>query len=256
MSRRRDPNRVRQQSAGPSGLGRRPGTGGTIPAEALEKRPGFQSDGLKVWEIQAFYLGALCAVEPEYGPKIILDSMRGDEGWWEDIDHVMGFSRQNAGLWGLMAVMQGRCAMPLHRPEVSDPPTLEELRAWVHERQRGNQRFMEGMGISQKPEELDARNKELLGELARLEVELAELDRALRRQPPKDEAGLRAVLAGLERQSLRLADLFFRLGCHSLAQREEHYRQDGMMGPDYMPCPCGSGRIRALCHPPEADAAG
>jgi hypothetical protein len=177
--------------------------------------------------------------------------MRGDEGWWDDIDHVMGFSRMNAGLWGLMLELQGRCAMRPHQPEVSDPPTLDELRQWIRVRERECQRFMEGMGVSQKPEELDARNKELLGDLARLKIELRALDRALRRTPPKEAEALRAVLAGLERQSLALADLFFRFGAHARDLREEHYRKDGMMGPPYQKCPCGSGRIRGVCHPPE-----
>jgi LmbE family N-acetylglucosaminyl deacetylase len=80
---------------------------------------------------------------------------------------------------------------------VSDPPTLDELRQWIRVRERECQRFMEGMGVSQKPEELDARNKELLGDLARLKIELRALDRALRRTPPKEAEALRAVLAGL-----------------------------------------------------------
>ncbi len=252
-SRPRNPANLRQQGRRPGAPGKRRGSIGVIPAEALEKRPGFQADGLKVWEIQAFYLGALCAIEPEYGPKIILESMRGDEGFWQDLDHVMGFSRQNAALWGLILAMQGRCAMPLHRPHVSDPPTIDELRAWIRVRERENQRFMEGMGVSQKPEELDARNKELLAELARLQVELRALERALRRQPPKEPEGRRAVLAGLERQSLALADLFFRFGTHAIATREEHFRKEGGMGPAYDKCPCGSGRIRGVCHPLEAE---
>ncbi len=251
--RRRDSNRARQLGR-PASPGRRPGSVGVIPAEALEKRPGFQSDGLKVWEIQAFYLGALCASEPEYGPKVILDSMRCDEGWWDDIDHVMGFSRQNAALWGLLLGMQGRCGMPLHRPEMSDPPTVDELRQLIRVRDRECQRFVEGMGVSQKPEEIDARNRDLLADLARWKVDQRNLDRGLRRQPPTEPAARREALGQLERLSLTLSDVFFRFGTHALELREEHFRKEGGMGPEFEKCPCGSGRIRGVCHPMPEEA--
>ncbi len=250
MSRNRD--RARQGRLPARLPGQRASTG-TIPPEALEKRPGFKADGLQTWEITAFFLGALCADDVDYGPKLILDHMQGDDGWWDDIDHVMGFSRMTAGLWSLLLMMQGRFGMPLHAPERSDPPTPEQLRELIRVREREVQRFVEGQGLSAKDQKLDPPFEAMVVDMARVKHEMGKIDQNLRRTPPKDPDALRSIGRELDRLSLDLCDAFFRMGAHSKKRREQRFVDEGGMGPEYDPCACGSGKLRGACHGVESE---
>ena len=242
-SRRRDPARLRRMSGPAQG----PGAIGILPAEAITKRIALEPTSLQGWEVQAMFQGALAAIEPEYGPALVLEHMQGDEGWWQDIDHVMGYSRKMAGLWGLLWQAQGRCGVPPHSPEVSDPPTADELRRWVHEREREIQRFLEGMGLSAKPEELEEKGKVILADLARLQISHGDLERSLRRQPPASPEAARALLAELERLTIVQTDIFFRLGKLAFDRRREFDAREGLVSPPYLPCPCGSGKLAGAC---------
>ncbi len=194
------------------------------------------------------FAGALCSSDPEYGPKLVLDHMQGDEGWWDDIDHVMGFSRMTAGLWGLLELSQGRHGIPLHAVELSDPPTVAELRQIVWTREREYQRFQEGMGLSAKPgDDLDPQAKEAAVDFAKAKLGLKAIDRALRRAPPSSPEALRAVRAELEQLSLEMEDFYFRMGALGRRLREERLRREPPIDAPHLPCHCGSGKLGGAC---------
>ncbi len=248
MARGRDRQRRMSQAGALPRLPGQRSSVSNIPPEALAKRPGFRADGIQIWEIEAFFLGAMCAEDAEYGPKLILDHMQGAGDWWKDIGHVMGFSRMAAGLWSLMYTTQGDVGWPLEHPKTSDPPTIGELREWARVKQRELDRFIDGQSLAAGEADLDPKAKEIVVDLARIKVALRDLDGGLRRSEPADPDGLRATLATLGKLDLELSDAFFRLGVLALRRRREKWREDSRMGPEYDPCPCGSGRLQGVCH--------
>ncbi|MHB1846861.1 MAG: hypothetical protein ACYCWW_18730 [Deltaproteobacteria bacterium] len=235
-------------TAGRGGPAARPGMA-QLPAGELRRKVTPQPTQIQGWEILALFLGASCSSDPEYGPKLVLDHMTDTAGWWDDVNHVMGFCKMTAGMWGLVVQAQGRHAMPLHRVECSDPPTVEELRQIAWTRERENQRFQEGWGLSAKPEDkADQAALAAMGDFAKAHLALKAIDRELRRNPPASPEAARFAQAALEQVTLDFEDFHFRMGCLALRLRDERERREPPVEPERLPCHCGSGRLGGACH--------